>query len=298
MRGRYDGSVMPKITINQEDVPLIEQSRESFAEFLQLAFPRCVPLFQIPRERRFIAMLPAAYMVRQRVDGVGWDDHLLQVSLWNLHDLGVREASFGVDAWENTAPELRPEGDPTEFVRFDRADATDMAKGTPSSINFSTVNSGRGFIAALNNVVHRVFDYNDEQLEVGMQPTDDMKKVITLIHQARQNQEGLLFATGRTLGSFVRQGLSLADTEVRCAIEILSSMGCVSVAVDPEAGKMAFRGFSVMAAMSSALLQGMDWDRIQEIRANVEKFQAQLATGESTPIKSAEMPMVGSRRRR
>lgn len=289
---------MPKITINQEDVGLIEQSRESFREFIDLAFPRCIAMFEIPRERRFIAMLPAAYVVRQRVAGVPWDDPLVQVALWNLHDLGVREASFGAEAWENTSPETRPEGDPTEFVRFDRAEATDMAKGMPSSINFSTVSSGRGFIAALNNVVHRVFDCNDEVVEVGIQRTDDMKRVVTMIHQARQAQEGLLFATGRTLGSFLRQGLTLADTEVKCGIEVLSSMGCVSIAVDPDAGKMAFRSFSTMAAMSSALLQGMDWQRIDQVRGNVEKLQEQLATGEDKPIRPAEMPMVGSRRRR
>ncbi len=289
---------MPKITINREEIDLQEQPREAFREFVELAFPRCLPMLDIPRERRYIAMLPAAYLVRQRVDGVGWDDPLLQVSMWNLHDLGVREASFGVDAWENTAEDLRPEGDPAEFIRFDRAEATDMATGAPSSINYSTVSSGRGFIAALNNVVHRTFQCNDDVIDVGIQRSDEMKKVVTMVHQARQNQEGLLFATARTFGSFLRQGLDLQATEVRCGIELLSNMGCVSVAVEPEAGKMAFRGFSVMAALSSGMLQGLGWDRLKEVRSSVEAFQKQLATEESTPIRPAQMPAVGSRRRR
>ena len=289
---------MSKIIINQREVGLVEQPRQAFCDFVQLAFPRCVPMLEIPRERRYIAMLPAAYMVRQLVNDVSLDDPLLQVALWNLHDLGIREASYGIEAWENTREELRPDGDPEEFVRFDRAEATDMATGAASSINFSTVSSGRGFIAALNNVVHRVFECNDDVIEVGIQKTEDMKKVVEMVHQARHNQEGLLFAAGRTFGSLLRQGLTLEDTEVRCGIEILTNMGCVSVSVDPDAGKMGFRGFSLMAALSSGMLQGLDWDRLKELRANVEKLQQQLATGEEKPIRSAEMPVIGSRRRR
>ena len=192
----------------------------------------------------------------------------------------------------------RPEGDPDQFVRFDQAEATDMARGEETSINYSTVSSGRGFIAALNNVIHRVFQLNGEVLQVGIQPRPELEKVASMIHQARQQEEGLIFATARTLGSLVRLGRTSEDVELRCAMELLTNMGCTGVSIDPDAGKMTFTLFSVMAAMSSGLLQGMGWDQLKEVRKNVETFQKQLATGEESRVRMPNMGPVGTRRRR
>lgn len=289
---------MPSLTLNNEPVTLVEQDRETFRKFTELCFPQCVSMLQIPKEHRYIAMLPASYLIRRRREGAEWTDPLVQVALWNLHDLGVQKMSFGSEAAAATPEESRPAGDPEDFVRFDKAEATDMAHGRPSSINFSTVSSGRAFIAALNNVIHRVFTLNGETFDVGIQPRPELEKAAQQIHQSRQNQEGLLFATGRALGANLRQGRTREDVEVRCVIELLTNMGCVGAVVDPDAGKMTFTGFSTMAALSSALLQGLGWDQLKEIRKNVELFQEQIRKGGEQPIRAAAPGPVGSRRRR
>lgn len=294
----YDAAPMSSIILNNETVRLEEQDRETFQKFTELAFPQCVAMLQIPKEQRYIAMLPASYVVRRAREGADWTDPLVQAALWGLHDLGVAQMSFGAEAAAATPDSEKPPGDPDDFIRFDKAEPTDMAHGRPSAINFSTVKSGRAFIGALNNVIHRIFSLNGEVFDVGIQQRPDIEKAAQLVHQSRQNNEGLLFATGRALGAHLRQGRTREDVEVKATIELLTNMGCVGVVVDPDQGRMTFTGFSAMAALSSALLQGLGWDQLKEIRANVEKLQEQLAKGEERPIRSATPGPVGTRRRR
>ena len=289
---------MPSITLNDDTVRLEEQARETFQKFAELAFPQCVGMLEIPKEQRYIAMLPASFVVRMTRDGTGMDDPLVQAALWNLHDLGVEKLSYGAEAAAATPESNRPVGDPDDFIRFDKAEPTDMAHGRPSAINFSTVKSGRAFIGALNNVIHRIFTLNGEVFDVGIQQRPDLERAAQQIHQSRQNNEGLLFATGRALGAHLRQGRTREDVEVKATIELLTNMGCVGVVVDPDQGRMTFTGFSAMAALSSALLQGLGWDQLKEIRANVEKMQEQLQKGEERPIRAATPGPVGTRRRR
>ena len=289
---------MPSLILNEESVALIEQEPVSFKQFAEMAFPQCVAMFEIPRERRYIGMLPAAFIVQRRREGTEWSDPLLQVALWNLHDLGVKRLSFGAEAAAATPADQRPDGDPEDFIRFDEVEGTDMATGRASSINFSTVSSGRAYIAALNSVIHRLFDLNGRVIEVGVRPRPELEKVAQMISQARQNEEGLLFATARTLGAMLRQGKEIEDVEVRSAIELLANMGCTGVVIDTVAGRLNFTGFSLMAALSSALLQGLAWEQLQGVRKNVELLQQQLQKEGGAPVAPATAAPIGSRRRR
>ena len=85
---------------------------------------------------------------------------------------------------------------------------------------------------------------------------------------------------------------------MKCAIELLSNMGCVGVAIDPEAGRLTFTGFSLMAALSSGMLQGLEWEQLKDVKKNVETFQKQLASGGESRIQNATLNPVGSKRRR
>ena len=55
---------MPTIIVNQESVSLVDQERVTFQRFAELSFPQCLALMGIPRERRFISMLPASYVLK------------------------------------------------------------------------------------------------------------------------------------------------------------------------------------------------------------------------------------------
>ena len=100
---------MPSITINKIPVSLIEQERATFQRFAEMSFSQCVNLIQIPRERRYISMLPASYVLRRREEGDAWEDPMMQVALWNLHDLGVAEMSMSMESPEGGGdPGCRP----------------------------------------------------------------------------------------------------------------------------------------------------------------------------------------------
>ena len=289
---------MASITINKEVISLAEQDRQTFLRFTEIAFPQCVSMLEIPRDRRFIGMLPASFIMQSRREETEWTDPMVQAALWNLHDLGVEEMSFGAAAEAEAPEEQRTGGDPDAFVRFDKATATDMARGEATSINYSTVTSGRGFIAALNNTIHRNFRLGGDELQVGIQPRPALEKVRRMTTDSRQNDEGLIFATARTLGALVRTGRTSDDMEMKCVIELLSNMGCVGVAIDPQAGRMTFTAFSVMAALSSGMLQGLQWKDLQEVKKNVEVFLNQLAGGGESRIQNSTLSPVGTKRRR
>ena len=280
---------MPNIIINQESVSLVDQERVTFQRFAELSFPQCVTLLGIPRERRFISMLPASYVLKRREDGVDWDDPMVQVALWNLHDLGVTEMSLEAD------PE-GGDGDPQ--IRFDRAEATDMALGRDSSINFSTVRSGRAFIAALNNVVHRSFFFNGVEHEIGIQPRPEIEKIAELSLQGRKNEEGLMFAISRTFAKMVQQGLTVEDIEVKSGMELLANLGCIGISVVPDEDRIVFNGFSIMSAMSSGLLQGLNWDHLKKVKGNVQMMIDQIETRAETPIVQQPNRPAAKRRRR
>jgi hypothetical protein len=280
---------MPNIIINQESVSLVDQERVTFQRFAELSFPQCVTLLGIPRERRFISMLPASYVLKRREDGVDWDDPMVQVALWNLHDLGVTEMSLEAD------PE-GGDGDPQ--IRFDRAEATDMALGRDSSINFSTVRSGRAFIAALNNVVHRSFFFNGVEHEIGIQPRPEIEKIAELSLQGRKNEEGLMFAISRTFAKMVQQGLTVEDIEVKSGMELLANLGCIGISVVPDEDRIVFNSFSIMSAMSSGLLQGLNWDHLKKVKGNVQMMIDQIETRAETPIVQQPNRPVAKRRRR
>jgi hypothetical protein len=170
--------------------------------------------------------------------------------------------------------------------------------GRDSSINFSTVRSGRAYIAALNNVVHRTFFFNGVEHEIGIQSRPEVEKIAELAHQGRQNDEGLLFAISRTFAKMVQQGLTAEDVEVKSGMELLANLGCIAISVVPDEDRVVFNGFSVMSAMSSGLLQGLNWDQLKKLRESVQMMIGQIKARPETPIVQQSNRPVAKRRRR
>lgn len=282
---------MKSIIVNKTSVDLVEQDRATFQRFAEMSFSQCLNLIKIPRERRYISMLPASYVLRRREEGDAWDEPMMQVALWNLHDLGVEEMSISMGSSDGG-------GDSEPQIRFDRAEATDMALGRESAINFSTVRSGRGLIAALNNVIHRTFHLNGVEFEVGIQDREQVEKYAKMAHEIRQPQEGLLFAIARVFASMLKQGLTAEDVEVRAGMELLTNLGCTAISVPTDEDRVVFNGFSVMAGLSSGLLQGLEWEQLKEIRKNVQLMIDQIEARAETPVVQGMSNPVAKRRRR
>ncbi len=282
---------MKSIIVNKTSVDLVEQDRATFQRFAEMSFSQCLNLIKIPRERRYISMLPASYVLRRREEGDAWDEPMMQVALWNLHDLGVEEMSISMGSSDGG-------GESEPQIRFDRAEATDMALGRESAINFSTVRSGRGLIAALNNVIHRTFHLNGVEFEVGIQDREQVEKYAKMAHEIRQPQEGLLFAIARVFASMLKQGLTAEDVEVRAGMELLTNLGCTAISVPNDEDRVVFNGFSVMAGLSSGLLQGLEWEQLKEIRKNVQLMIDQIEARAETPVVQGMSNPVAKRRRR
>lgn len=282
---------MKSIIVNKTSVDLVEQDRAIFQRFAEMSFSQCLNLIKIPRERRYISMLPASYVLRRREEGDAWDEPMMQVALWNLHDLGVEEMSISMGSSDGG-------GESEPQIRFDRAEATDMALGRESAINFSTVRSGRGLIAALNNVIHRTFHLNGVEFEVGIQDREQVEKYAKMAHEIRQPQEGLLFAIARVFASMLKQGLTAEDVEVRAGMELLTNLGCTAISVPNDEDRVVFNGFSVMAGLSSGLLQGLEWEQLKEIRKNVQLMIDQIEARAETPVVQGMSNPVAKRRRR
>jgi hypothetical protein len=255
-----------------------------FREFSQLVHARLPSLYELPSEKRYIGQLPAGYLLTRRGEDASFEEPFSQVALQNLHDLGVRDIV------------LNPE-DGTANVR--ESEHTDCSLGRASWIDHSTVSSGRAYIAALNDILHRKFKLNDAEVVVGMQTMEVLKQARSTLAKEKVENESMLFTTARVMGSLLRRRMGIETTEMRCLIELASGMGLVAVKIDPEKNEILFRGFSEMAALSTALLHGAQWDTLKKIRRQVQQMAAQ--TGQVGTVGSgtaAYDPTSVKRRRR
>ena len=137
---------MSSLIIDGREVTLVEQPFDAFRELTRRMYGQLPRIMEMPRERRFIGQLPAGYVLSRVKIGEPFDQSLTQVALWNLHDLGVREMQIDSDAGT---------------CNITKSELTPAAQGNSEAMTYEAVNSGRAFIAALNNIVHRTFKLND-----------------------------------------------------------------------------------------------------------------------------------------
>ena len=183
---------MESILIDDREIELKPQDVESFKEFTRMAYPQLPRLMQQPRERRFIGQLPAGYILARLNAGDDFDTNLMHVALWNLHDLGVRE--LRLDREKGAANVMN-------------SVKTDCAEGKPEWYTQANVVTGRGYIAAMNNMIHRVFRLNGEEIEVGLQPEDQVKATMERVIAAKDGEEGLITFRKKSRNSNIRVAL-------------------------------------------------------------------------------------------
>ena len=255
---------MSSIVIDKEQVPITAPPRDVFVQFAKLVHMRLPGIQELPQEKRYIGQLPAGYLLTRRAEDPTFTEPMSQAALQNLHDLGVRDI------------ELHPENG-TALVR--KSEHTDCSLGRASWITQSTVESGRAFIAALNWILHRTFRLNDQEVLVWMQSADRLKEAQAVLSKEKGENESMLFATGRVIGSLLRRQMGVDTTEMRSMIELASGMGLADMLVDLEKNEIRFRGFNEMSAISAALLHGMNWQQLQDVREQVRNFASQNAQG-------------------
>ncbi len=274
---------MPNITIDNETYQLVDISPDVFREFAQMARTQLPALFQLPRDRRFIGQIPAGFILDRQINGGEFTEPLVQAAMWNLHDLGVEELL------------LLPQ---EKSVNIVKSSPTDCALGKASWINFTTVTSGRAFIAAMNNVVHRIFRLNDQEVEVELQSAENLRETINKITEIRKENEAPILTISRLIGSLIKSDVGMDRPEMKCAIELASGAGIVAMSVDIENEQISFHQFSEMAAMSSALLQGATWEQILAIRNQMQAMVGQASGAGVSQAPPSYSPSSVKRRRR
>ena len=274
---------MESILIDDREIELKPQDVESFKEFTRMAYPQLPRLMEQPRERRFIGQLPAGYILARLKAGDDFNTNLMQVALWNLHDLGVRELQLD-----------REKG----AANVKKSVKTDCAEGKPEWYTQANVVTGRGYIAAMNNMIHRIFRLNAQEIEVGLQPEDQVKATMERVIAAKDGEEGLIFTATRDMVQRINDKQPVNDPEMRCLIEVLSGMGLVALGVDSRKGSVMFHGFSIMSALSTALLQGVEWNQLQEIKKQIKNLAEQSQPKLAMPSMPGHADVTPARRRR
>ena len=252
---------MSSITIDTQELTLSEQSHDTFRELARMMYGQIPRLMEMPRERRFIGQLPVGYLLSRLKAGEDYSGRLNQAALWNLHDLGVREIKIDREAGN---------------CNIIKSELTPFAEGQIESMTHESVSSGRAYIAALNNIAHRRFRLNETEIEVGVQPEEQVKATMDEVMAARQGEEGVLFVAVRMIGAHVTRNTAINSPEMRCLIELASGMGLSAISADAKKKEVVFKGFSVMAALSTAYLQGVEWSKLLQIREQVEDFAKRM----------------------
>ena len=274
---------MSSLIIDGREVTLVEQPFDAFRELTRRMYGQLPRIMEMPRERRFIGQLPAGYVLSRVKIGEPFDQSLTQVALWNLHDLGVREMQIDSDAGT---------------CNITKSELTPAAQGNSEAMTYEAVNSGRAFIAALNNIVHRTFKLNDTEVEVGIQPEEQVKAAMDRVMKAREGEEGVLFVAVRIIGAQVARQTPINSPEMRCLIELVSGMGLAAINADPEKQEIVFKGFSVMSALSTAMLQGVEWSQLQQIREQVLDFGKRMNPPMPLPADTMHRATSPMKRRR
>lgn len=278
---------MSAIRMNGQYVLTRDVEKKAFADFMNLLLPRIATDRPIAHS--------AADVVAQLVsEGKTPNDPVVQAGLQSLASVGVK--NFWVDGATASVVEE------TE---------TDASQGRESAFGFTAINTGTAFIAAACNAFRRKIRVNGQELAIVRQPRETMLKVAQTVGSLKGVNEPVFITAGRFLGIRMKEGHGFDDSETMTALCMLSDLGATDVRIDIEKGELGFGPFDVANAMASAIMQGLDAEKVANVRASVVRINEQfrrVAEGQAKPQgaqqaqpqqRTLNVPSVmGTRRRR
>ena len=276
---------MSAIRLNGQYVLTRDVEKKDFVEFMNLLMPRIAPDCKIPHM--------AAEVVAGLLNGGKTpNDAVVQAGLQSCASLGIK------NMWTDGATASVTEEAPT-----------DAAMGQEAAFGFAAIQSGLALAAATCNAFRRTIRVNETDIPVIRQPREVMVKVSQTVSAMKQLNEPVFVTAGRYLGSQMKEGKSFAEPEVMTALCMLSDLGAMFVRIDIEKGELDFGPFNPANAMASAILQGLDPEKVATVRASVAKVNAQFqqaiaqqqagAQQNQAPRQELRVPSVmGTRRRR
>ena len=277
---------MSSIRLNGQYVLIKDVEKKDFAAFVNMVLPKIGPTGSIPH-------LAANVLAEILAEGKPQTDPLAQAGFEICASLGIK------NMWTDGATASVTEETPT-----------DAAAGLETAFGFAAIQSGLALGAAMCNAFRRVVKVNEQDVLVVRQSRDAMMKVAQQAQNMKNVNEPIFITAGRLLGSYMKAGKSFTaesvDEDLMSVLCMVSDLGATAVRIDLDAGTLGFGQFSVANAMASAILQGLDADKIKNVRESVnninEQFRRSMEKAQGGAGKQQQQlsvpSVMGTRRRR
>ena len=276
---------MSSLRVNGQYVLIKDPEKKDFVAFVNLCIARIQPEGSIPH-------LAADVLAGLLAEGKPHTDPVVQAGFEICSSLGIK--NLWVDGTKANV---------TEEV------ATDAAAGLETAFGFAAIESGLAMGAAMCNAFRRTIQVNEQSYKVIRQGRESMEALARKVSAAKQLNEPIFMTGGRVLGMLLKEGKSFDDPEVRTVLCMLSDFGVKFAKIDLENNTLGFGMFSPANGMASAILQGLDAEKVKKVRESIEKvneqfrqFSDRMAAGEGAKAQQQSrisVPSVmGTRRRR
>lgn len=275
---------MSSLRVNGQYVLIKDPEKKDYVAFVNLCIARITPEGSIPH-------LAANVLAGLLAEGKPHTDPTVQAGFEVCSSLGIK--NLWVDGSNANV---------TEEV------ATDAAAGLETAFGFAAIQSGLAMGAAMCNAFRRTIHVNEQPHQVIRQGREAMESLANKVSAAKQINEPIFMTAGRVLGMLLKEGKPFDDVEVRTALCMLSDFGVTHMRVDLENNTLGFGVFNPTNGMASAILQGLDAEKVKKVRESIEKVNEQFRTyadriargdrGRPQQSKIAVPSVLGTRRRR
>ncbi|MFN9078327.1 MAG: hypothetical protein ACK5WD_06070 [bacterium] len=243
---------MSAIRLNGQYCLLRDIEKKDFVAFVNLVLPKITATEPIPHT--------AANVVASLIaEGKSDSDPVVQAGLQSCASLGIK--NMWVDGGNASVTEETP---------------TDAAAGLETAFGFAAVQSGLALAAAMCNAFRRKIKVNEQEIVVVRQSRELMMQIAQRVSALKQVNEPVFVTAGRLLGGMMKEGKAFDAPETMTVLCMLSDLGATAVQIDIEKGILGFGQFSPANAMSSAILQGLDPDKVKMVRESIEKTNEQF----------------------
>lgn len=243
---------MSAIRLNGQYVLLKDVEKKDFMAFVQLCLPKVSKDEPIPHTA-------ANVVAGLLAEGKSQNDPVVQAGLQSCASLGIK------NMWTDGAA-----ASVTEEV------ATDASQGLETAFGFAAIQSGLALSAAMCNAFRRKMLINDKEFDVVRQPKETLLQVANAVSNMKNVNEAIFVTAGRALGGRMKEGFGPEDSHTMALLCMLSDFGATGVKIDLEKNLLGFAPFSAANAMSSAILQGLDADKVGEVRKAIERTNEQF----------------------
>ena len=101
-------------------------------------------------------------------------------------------------------------------------------------------------------------------------------QVAQAVANMKNVNEPIFVTAGRALGGRLKEGFGPEDPHTMAILCMLTDFGATGVKIDLEKNLLGFAPFSHANAMASAILQGLDAEKVGEVRKAIERTNEQF----------------------